>query len=231
MRFQFIEEKRAAHPLHLLCKAFNVSLSGYYDWRKRPMSQRQRNDLVLLTNIRTIHNETYQSYGRERMTDELRDLGFTVSQKRVARLIKDNNIKVIRTYAFKKTTDSDHNFNMAPNLLDVDFSTTGPNQKWAGDISYIRVAEGWLYLAVVIDLYSRRIIGWATSKRLKRKLVMDALQRAVALRQPPEGVIFHSDRGSQYCSHGYQKLLRKHGFKASMSGKGNCFDCEYAIAA
>ena len=113
---------------------------------------------------------------------------------------------------------------MAANLLDGDFTTTGPNQKWAGDISYIKTAEGWLYLAVVIDLYSRRIIGWATSKRLKRKLVMDALQRAIALRQPPEGVIFHSDRGRQYCSHDYQKLLRTHGFKASMSGKGNCYD-------
>ncbi|WP_417790692.1 IS3 family transposase, partial [Terasakiella pusilla] len=114
--------------------------------------------------------------------------------------------------------------NVAPNLLDGDFTTSGPNQKWAGDISYIKTAEGWLYLAVVIDLYSRRVIGWATSKRLKRKLVIDALQRAIALRQPPEGVIFHSDRGRQYCSHDYQKLLRKHAFKASMSGKGNCYD-------
>lgn len=224
MRFKFIDAKKADHPLHLLCKAFNVSLSGYYDWRKRPMSERQRKDLVLLTNIRTIHKENYQSYGRERMTDELRDLGFTVSEKRVSRLMKENNIKVIRTHAFKKTTDSDHTFNVAPNLLDGDFTTTGPNQKWAGDISYIKTAEGWLYLAVVIDLYSRRVIGWATSKRLKRKLVIDALQRAIALRQPPEGVIFHSDRGSQYCSHDYQKLLRKYGFKASMSGKGNCYD-------
>ncbi len=224
MRFKFIDAKKAEHTLHLLCKAFNVSPSGYYDWRKRPMSQRQRDDLVLLTNIRTIHNENYQSYGRERMTDELRDLGFTVSEKRVVRLMKDNNIRVIRTHAFKKTTDSDHNFNIAPNLLDGDFTTTGPNQKWAGDISYIKTAEGWLYLSVVIDLYSRRVIGWATSKRLKRKLVIDALQRAIALRQPPEDVTFHSDRGSQYCSHDYQKLLRKHGFKASMSGKGNCYD-------
>jgi len=158
------------------------------------------------------------------MADELRGLGFTVSEKRVARLMKDNKIKVIRTHAFKKTTDSDHNFNVAPNLLDGDFKTTGPNQKWAGDISYINTAEGWLYLAVVINLYSRRVIGWTTSKRLKPKLVIDALQRAIALRQPPKGVIFHSDRGSQYCFHDYQKRLRKHGFETSMSGKGNCYD-------
>jgi len=224
VRYNFIHAEKTNHPVRLLCKAFGVSESGYYDWCNRPMSERQRKDLVLLTNIRTIHKENYQSYGRDRMTDELRDLGFVISEKRVARLMKFNDIRIIRTHAFKKTTDSDHNFNVAPNLLDGDFTTTGPNQKWAGDISYIKTAEGWLYLAVVIDLYSRRVIGWATSKRLKRKLIMDALQRAIALRQPPEGVIFHSDRGSQYCSHDYQKLLAKHGFKTSMSGKGNCYD-------
>ncbi len=158
------------------------------------------------------------------MTEELRDLGFIVSERRVSRLMKENNIRIIRTRKFKCTTDSNHNFNVAPNLLGGDFTTTGQNQKWAGDITYIRTEEGWLYLAVIIDLYSRRVIGWATSKRMKRDLVCQALLRAIALRKPPKGVIHHTDRGSQYCSHDYQNILAKHGFKTSMSGKGCCYD-------
>ena len=158
------------------------------------------------------------------MTDELQELGVSVGQRRVGRLMRDNGIKIIRTQKYKATTDSNHAFNIAPNLLDQDFSATGPNQKWAGDISYIWTSEGWLYLAVILDLYSRRIIGWAVSNRMKRDLAIRALDMAVALRQPPKGCIHHTDRGSQYCSHNYQKRLKKHGFKAFMSGKGNCYD-------
>ena len=132
--------------------------------------------------------------------------------------------KIIRTKKYKATTDSNHTFNIAPNLSDQDFSATGPNQKWAGDISYIWTGEGWLYLAVILDLYSRRVIGWAVSNRMKRDLAIRALNMAVALRQPPKGCIHHRDRGSQYCSHDYQKLLSKHGFKVLMSGKGDCYD-------
>ena len=122
------------------------------------------------------------------------------------------------------TTDSNHTLAVAPNLLDRDFSATAPNQKWAGDITYIWTSEGWLYLAVILDLYSRRIIGWAVSNRMKRDLAIRALDMAVALRQPPKGCIHHTDRGSQYCSHDYQNRLKKHGFEISMSGKGNCCD-------
>ena len=122
------------------------------------------------------------------------------------------------------TTDSNHKFNIAPNLLDRDFQADKPNQKWAGDISYIWTREGWLYLAVILDLHSRRVIGWAVSNRMKRDLAIRALEMAINLRNPPKGCIHHTDRGSQYCSHDYQKVLRKHGFKVSMSGKGNCFD-------
>ena len=125
---------------------------------------------------------------------------------------------------FKATTDSNHTFNIAPNLLDRDFTADRPNQKWAGDISYVWTREGWLYLAVILDLHSRRVIGWAVSNRIKRDLAIRALKMAIALRSPPKGCIFHSDRGSQYCSHDYQKILREHGFKVSMSGKGNCYD-------
>ena len=138
--------------------------------------------------------------------------------------MRENGIVVERTRKFKATTDSDHTFNIAPNLLERDFTADRPNQKWAGDISYNWTREGWLYLAVILDLHSRRVIGWAVSNRMKRDLAIRALKMAIALRSPPRGCIFHSDRGSQYCSHDYQKVLREHGFKVSMSGKGNCYD-------
>jgi|TARA_R100000935_G_scaffold6374_1_gene13924 putative transposase len=138
--------------------------------------------------------------------------------------MRENGITVERTRKFKATTDSDHTFNIAPNLLDRDFKADQLNQKWAGDISYIWTREGWLYLAVILDLHSRRVIGWAVSNRMKRDLAIRALKMAIAFRAPPKGCIFHSDRGSQYCSHDYQKVLRQHGFKVSMSGKGNCYD-------
>jgi len=141
----------------------------------------------------------------------------------VSRLL-ENGIKIVRTRKHKVTTDSNHAFNIGPNLLDQDFSANQPDQKWAGDISYIWTSEGWLYLAVVIDLYSRRVIGWAVSNRMKRDLAIRALDMAVAFRQPPIGCIHHTDRGSQYCSGDYQKRLKQHGFLVSMSGKGNCYD-------
>ena len=138
--------------------------------------------------------------------------------------MRENGIVAIRTRKYKVTTDSNHTLAVAPNLLDRDFSATAPNQKWAGDITYIWTSEGWLYLAVILDLYSRRIVGWAVSNRMKRDLAIRALDMAVALRQPPKGCIHHTDRGSQYCSHDYQNRLKKHGFEISMSGKGNCCD-------
>ena len=164
------------------------------------MSQRQRGDMVILAHIREQHRLSLESYGRPRMTEELQELGVKVGHRRVGRLMRDNGIKIIRTQKYRATTDSNHAFNIAPNLLDQNFSATGPNQKWAGDISYIWTSEGWLYLAVILDLYSRRVIGWAVSNRMKRDLVIRALNNAVALRQPPTGCIHHTDRGSQYCS-------------------------------
>lgn len=188
------------------------------------LSQHQRDDMVILAHIREQHRLSLDSYGRPRMTEELQQLGLEVGQRRVGRLMKQNDIKVMRTHKYKATTDSAHNLNVALNLLDQNFTTTGPNQKWAGDISYIWTQEGWLYLAVIIDLYSRRIVGWAVSNRMKKDLATRALKMALNLRQPPKGCIHHTDRGSQYCSHEYQKLLKQHGFKVSMSRKGNCWD-------
>ena len=236
MRFRFVEEHSGAFPVERLCRVMNVSPRGLRAFRSRPASRRQRTDMVVLAHIKEQSRLSLGSYGRPRMTEELKEVGVDVGHRRVGRLMRDNGIVVERTRKFKATTDSNHTFNIAPNLLDRDFHAPEPNQKWAGDISYIWTREGWLYLALAIvlgpmadhgsllDLHSRRVIGWAVSNRMKRDLAIRALRMAVALRAPPRGCIFHSDRGSQYCSHDYQKILREHGFKASMSGKGNCYD-------
>jgi transposase InsO family protein len=224
MRFAFVDEHRHHVPVERLCRIMDVTSRGYRAWRGRPISQRQRDDLVLLAHIREQHRLSLGSYGRPRMTEELKELGLNVGHRRVGRLMRQNGISVVRTRKYKVTTDSNHSFNIAPNLLNRDFMADAPDRKWAGDISYIWTREGWLYLAVMLDLHSRRIIGWAVSNRLKRDLAIRALDMAVALRKPLPGCIHHTDRGSQYCSHDYQKRLRQHGFKVSMSGKGNCYD-------
>ena len=224
MRFAFIDQYDGNLSQSQLCGLLDVTDRGYRSWRSRPISQRQRDDMVILAHIREQHRLSLGSYGRPRMTEELQELGLEVGHRRVGRLMKQNGIKVLRTHKYKVTTDSAHNLNVAPNLLAQDFTTTGPNQKWASDISYIWTQQGWLYLAVIIDLYSRRVVGWAVSNRLKKVLAIRALEMAINLRRPPKGCIHHTDRGSQYCSHDYQKLLRQHEFQVSMSGKGNCYD-------
>jgi len=174
-------------------------------FRSRPASRRQHMDMVVLAHIKEQSRLSLGSYGRPRMTEELKEVGIDVGHRRVGRLMRENGIVVERTRKFKATTDSDHTFNIAPNLLDRDFTADRANQKWAGDISYIWTREGWLYLAVILDLHSRRVIGWAVSNPMKRDLAIRALKMAIALRSPPRGCIFHSDRGSQYCSHDYPK--------------------------
>ena len=160
---------------------------------------------------------SHETYGSPRMTIELQEDGIDVGRHRVARLMRDNGLKALQKRRFKKTTDSAHGGPVAPNLLDQDFSADGPDQKWGSDISYIWTAEGWLYLAVVVDLFSRRIVGWATSDRMKKDLALTALKRAIAVRPPPPGLIHHSDRGSQYCSGAYRKLLDDYKILASRS--------------
>ena len=224
MRFRFIEEHGREFPTNRLCQVLDVSERGLRAYRSRPASPRQRADMVVLAHIKEQSRLSLVSYGRPRMTEELKELGLNVGHRRVGRLMRENGIRVERSKKYKVTTDSNHAFNIAPNLLNRDFHADQPNQKWAGDISYVWTREGWLYLAVILDLHSRRVIGWAVSNRMKRDLAIRALKMAVALRQPQKGCIHHTDRGSQYCSHDYQKILRQHGFKVSMSGKGNCYD-------
>ena len=218
MRFVFIDQYRGGLTQIELCRLLQVTDRGYRAWRSRPISQRQRD------HIREQHRLSLHSYGRPRMTEELKEMGLQVGHRRVGRLMKENDINVIRSRKYRVTTDSAHNLNVARNLLDRDFHADAPNQKWVGDISYIWTREGWLYLAVIIDLYSCRVVGWAVSNRMKKDLAIRALNMAINLRKPPKGCIHHTDRGSQYCRHDYQKILRKHGFEVSMSGKGSCYD-------
>ncbi|MEN8950182.1 IS3 family transposase [Planktotalea arctica] len=224
VRFKFIEEHQSTFSIGRMCHGMDVSPRGLRAFRNRPASRRQRSDLVTLAHIKEQSRLSLGSYGRPRMTEELKEIGLNIGHRRVGRLMRQNGISVIRTRKHKVTTDNNHKFNIAPNLLDRNFIADQPNQKWAGDISYIWTREGWLYLAVILDLHSRRVIGWAVSNRMKRDLAIRALNMAIAFRAPPKGCIHHTDRGSQYCSHDYQKILRNHGFKASMSGKGNCYD-------
>ena len=224
MRFSFIDKHRDQLPVERLCEVMDVSARGYRAWKTRPLSERQKMDLIVLAHIREQFELSLGSYGRPRMTEELKEVGLPVGHRRVGRIMRENGIQVHRNKKYKVTTDSNHSFNIAPNLLAGDFYAAKPNQKWAGDISYIWTREGWLYLAVILDLHSRRVIGWAVSNRLKKDLAIRALEMAIALRKPPRGCIHHSDRGSQYCAHDYQKILRKHGLQVSMSGKGNCYD-------
>jgi putative transposase len=224
VKFMFIDAAKEEFPVQRLCKVLEVSQSGYFAWRSRPASRRQHDDLVLLAHVRSAFALSSGTYGSPRMTHELREQGLEAGRRRVARLMRENGLKARQPRRFKRTTDSRHAFPVAPNLLDQDFTASGPNEKWGADISYIWTREGWLYLAVVIDLYARRVVGWAVSDRLHKELALRALRRALAVRRPATGLIHHSDRGSQYCSIEYQATLRKHGLLISMSGKGNCYD-------
>jgi putative transposase len=224
VRFQLIDAAKEEFPVQRLCKVLGVSQSGYFAWRNRPACQRQREDLVLLAHVRSAFALSNETYGSPRLTRELQDQGLSVGRRRTARLMRENGLKARRPRRFKRTTDSLHAFPIAPNLLEQDFAAERPNEKWAADISYLWTREGWLYLAVVIDLFARRVVGWAVSDRLHKELALAALRRALAVRQPSAGLIHHADRGSQYCSAEYQAALREHGILISMSGKGNCYD-------
>jgi putative transposase len=222
MRFRLVDEAKKEFPVHRLCQVLGVSQSGYFAWKGRGASLRQRTDMVLLAHVRAAFALSNGTYGSPRMTRELQDEGFAISRRRTARLMRENDLKARQKRRFKRTTDSHHAWPTAPNIIDQDFAATGPDQKWGADISYIWTREGWLYLAVVIDLFARR--GWAVSDRLHLELPLAALRKAIIRRSPTEGLIHHSDRGSQYCAIDYQAELRRNGIRISMSGKGNCYD-------
>jgi len=197
MRFQLVDRAKKDFPVHRLCKVLGVSQSGYFAWKDRPASRRQREDMILLAHVRSAFALSNGAYGSPRMTRELHDRGLAVGRRRTARLMRENGLIARQKRRFKRTTDSDHGFPVAPNLINQNFVAMGRNQKWGADISYVWTREGWLYLAVVIDLFARRVVGWATSDRLHKELALSALRKALTLRRPAKGLIHHSDRGSQ----------------------------------
>lgn len=201
-----------------------VARSCYYEWLNRPLSKQQEEELVLGEEIKKSFKESRCTYGHRRIKKELRGKGFKTSNDRVRRLMKELNLVPVQARKFKATTNSKHSLPVAPNLLKKNFKADEPCQKYVGDITYIHTDDGWLYLAAVIDLFSRKVVGWALGERMTKQLVINAMNQAINHEKPAEGLIFHSDRGSQYASYDYQGLLRKHGYRKSMSAKGDCYD-------
>lgn len=224
MRYRFIDEHKKAWPVTLMCGVLGVSRSGYYDWTVRTPSQCVRSNAALDKRICEIFAGHRQRYGAPRIAEALHDEGLTCSENRIARRMHILGLKAIQAKKFKVTTDSHHSKPAAPDLLEQDFCAAAPNQKWTSDITYVWTDEGWLYLAVVMDLYSRAIVGWSMNRRMTQQLVCDALIMALFRRGFPKNTIIHSDRGSQYCSQRYQQLIRSHGLCGSMGRKATCYD-------
>jgi len=210
--------------LPIMCEALEVSKSGYFAWRDGRETPRRSRDRALSVHIQAIHQQSRKTYGSPRIHHELKEQGMAVGKKRVERLMKAAGIAVLPLRRFVTTTDSDHDQPIAPNLLEQDFTATAPNQRWVTDITYIPTDEGWLYLAAIMDLHSRRIVGWAMEATMHRSLVLKALDMAVTERRPSAGLIHHSDRGSQYASEEYRTALTLYGMIASMSRRGCCYD-------
>jgi len=224
MKFAFISEEKVAFPVVVLCRVLMVSTSGYYASLARPVSQHARRDEELLKQVKSSHSTSKRRYGSPRVHADLKASGTKVGCKRVARLMRENSLVAVSRRRFRKTTDSKHDFPIAPNLLERDFTAVKPNASWVTDITFIWTLQGWLYLAVIIDLFSRRVVGWATSRNVDRHLALAALHMAVRKRRPNGDLVHHSDRGSTYASGDYRKALEKEGIECSMSRKGDCWD-------
>ena len=224
MKYDFIRTHANDFPVKLLCRQLGVQRSAYYDWRVQPGKVIAPEELALRRRMKELFAASRGSLGSRMMRQNLRQEGFEIGRDKTRRLMKSLKLKVKQKRKYKVTTDSNHTLPVADNVLNRDFSPAAPNQAWGSDITYLWTQQGWIYLAVIIDLYSRRVVGWSIDRRMKKALVIRALMMAVNLRKPPPGLILHSDRGSQYASHEYQKLLQQHGMICSMSRKGNCWD-------
>ena len=224
MRFAFIAAEKAMFPVRLLCRTLQVSRAGFYAWQARPPAPRVGADERLGLEIAAIHAESRHRYGSPRVHAELVDRGCRTSRKRVARLMRVRGLAARRRRRFRVTTQSRHPFPIAANVLARQFARPAPDTAWVTDITYIPTGEGWLYLAVILDLCSRCAVGWAMRERITDDLTLAALGMALARRRPPRGLLHHSDRGSQYASHAYQDVLAQHGIVGSMSRRGNCWD-------
>jgi putative transposase len=224
MRFQFIADHGDEFPVRRMCEVLDVSPSGYYAWRNRPPSAREMANQKLLQEIEAVFEESGETYGSPRVHRVLNRRGVEGSENRIARLMRLRGLKAKQTRRYRTTTKRNRAHPVAPNLLQRDFVAHRPDEKWLADITYISTWEGWLYLATILDLYSRRIVGWAMSERLTDDLTLTALRMALQRRRPGPGLLHHSDQGSQYTSHDYQALLKHHGIQVSMNGVGSWYD-------
>jgi putative transposase len=224
VKYACIEENRGEYAVLMMCRVLGVKPSGYYAWRRREPSRRMVEDERLKGEITVVHAESDGVYGSPKVRDELLERGEHIGRHRVARLMRELGLYGCPKKRYKVTTDSRHNLLVADNHLAQDFTATAPNQRWVADITYIRTREGWLYLAVILDLFSRAIVGWSMGSRITRHLVMQALIMALNRRDADADLMHHSDKGSQYASYDFQKLLTEHGIVCSMSGIGNAYD-------
>jgi putative transposase len=224
VKFAFIAAEKASFTVAFMCRHLGVSTSGFYASRSRPECGRAREDRRLAVLTREAHEIGRKAYGSPRVHEELKARGIQISRKRVIRLMQEQGLKGKTRRRWVKTTDSNHQLPVAPNILARDFQASAPNQRWVVDITYLRTSEGWLFLAAVLDLYSRMIVGWAVSALIDRHLVLKALDSALKRRSPGAGLLHHSDQGSQYASEDYQKALEARGITCSMSRRGDCYD-------
>jgi putative transposase len=226
VRFAFIDAEKARYPIATLCRCLDVSESGYHAWKKRPPSKLATENERITAHLRAEFKRSRETYGSPRLTDELRDGGIKAGRHRVARLMREAGIRAKKPRRFKKTTDSRHDLPRAPNLVERRFDeiATAPNKLWVSDLTYIWTWQGWVYLCVFLDVFSRKIVGWALDETMEAHVVTRAAQMAIARRSPLPGLIMHSDQGSQYASHLYRDLVEEHEFLRSMSRKGDCWD-------
>ncbi len=224
MKYQCIETRREQYPIRMMCRLLQVSKSAYYSWRTRAESKREKTDRELIPVIKRLHNESGGIYGSPKIKSSLKDEGYHCGRHKVARLMRLIGLRGCPKKRFKMTTIRHPEHPIAENLLKQNFKVEQPNQCWVADITYIQTNQGWLYLAITMDLFSRKIVGWSMSRWPNRHLVIDALKMAIAMRRPVVGLIHHSDRGCQYTSDDFRNELKKNGIECSMSGRGNCYD-------
>jgi putative transposase len=224
VRYRFVEGHRQEFPTRLMCRVLGVSTGGYYEWRRRPPCARRERGEALVAEIKAIHQDVKARYGSPRIHAELVARGRRCCVNTVAKLMSRAGVAAKTKRKFRCTTDSNHHHPVAENIVDRQFDPEAPNQVWTADITYIPTREGWLYLAAVEDLYSRQVVGWSMGERIDSRLVVDALEMAVSRRLPGAGLVAHSDRGSQYASEHYRRLLTGHGITCSMSRRANCWD-------
>jgi len=224
VKYAFIDAVRAKWPVRVLCRVLEVSPSGFYAWKSRPRSRHERDDLEIGVVVGEVHERSRKTYGSPRVHAEMKARGHKVSRKRVARLMRDQGLRGRTRRKKVRTTDSRHDHAVAPNHLNRDFTASGPNERWVGDTTYLRSPDGWLYLAVILDLFSRMVVGWALGTTNDRFLALRALDAAVRRRRPGNGLLHHTDRGSTYASDDYREVLESLHIECSMSRKGDCYD-------